>query len=71
MNKFMLVLAVCSYLDGTCKPVELVNNTYNNWDECVSAAYLNSITELNKYSKDTLNKARLATRFGCHPVVES
>ena len=40
----MLVLAVCSYLDGTCKPVELVNNTYNNWDECVSAAYLNSIT---------------------------
>ena len=71
MHKFILILAVCSYVDGTCKPVKLVNNTYNNWDECVSSAYLNSITELNKYSKNTLNKARLATKFGCHPIVES
>jgi hypothetical protein len=69
MTKYLLILQVCSFLTGECKPA-IQYGPYNNWHECSMAGMLNGMTQLQKESSQDINTYRLAVKFGCTPVNE-
>ncbi len=68
MLKFILVLQVCSFLSGECKPAVQPTIVYNSWADCATDASVKSLELLRKEGKDNVNKYRLAVKFGCYPV---
>ena len=68
MIKFILVLSVCSFLTGECKPPVQPPIVYNSWADCATDASVKSLELLRKEGKDIVNKYRLAVKFGCYPV---
>ena len=71
MIKFILVLSVCSFLTGECKPPVQPPIVYNSWADCATDASVKSLELLQKEGKDNVNKYRLAVKFGCYPVSET
>ena len=43
MTKFILLIQVCSFLTGVCKPTVENTKLYNSWNECVVAAHIQSM----------------------------
>ena len=66
--KFILILQVCSFLSGECKPAIQPPDTYPNWAECAIDASVKSVELLQKEGKEAVNKYRLAVKFGCYPI---
>jgi len=66
--KFILILQVCSFLSGECKPAIQPPDVYKDWAECAADASLKSLQLLQKEGKDIVNQHRLAVKFGCYPV---
>ena len=71
MIKFILVLSVCSFLTGECKPPVQPPIVYNDWAECAADASVKSLELLQKEGKDNVNKYRLAVKYGCYPISET
>ena len=71
MTKFILILSVCSFLSGQCKPPIQPTIVYDDWAECAADASLKSLELLQKEGKDNVNKSRLAVKFGGYPINES
>ena len=71
MIKFILILSVCSFLTGECKPPVQPPIVYNSWADCATDASVKSLELLQKEGKDNVNKYRLAVKFGCYPVSET
>jgi len=70
MTKYLLILQVCSFLTGECKPVVEIEQSYNSWYECVASGNLNSLTLLRTESVDDINEYKLSVKFGCFEVYE-
>ena len=66
--KFILILQVCSFLSGECKPAIQPPDVYTDWAECAADASLKSLQLLQKEGKDIVNQHRLAVKFGCYQV---
>ena len=66
--KFILILQVCSFLSGECKPAVQSPDVYPNWAECAVDASLKSVELLQKEGRDAVNQHRLAVKFGCYQV---
>tara|TARA_B100000214_G_scaffold372146_1_gene349834 strand:- start:1308 stop:1529 length:222 start_codon:yes stop_codon:yes gene_type:complete len=68
MTKFILIIQVCSFLTGVCKPT--IENTvlYNSWNECVVAAHIQSMNLLQLEGMSNMNEFRLATKYDCIAV---
>lgn len=66
--KFTLVIWICTFLNQTCSPPIKTNYFYDSWNECVVAAYNNSITFLTQQNIEDVNNMRLATKFVCKEV---
>ena len=47
-TSFLLILQVCSFLSGECKPVVQVPQLYNSWYECAAAGQLNALKMLQQ-----------------------
>ena len=71
MIKFILVLSVCSFLTGECKPPVQPPIVYNSWADCATDASVKSLELLQEEGKDNVNQYRLAVKFGCYPVSET
>ena len=70
MTKYLLILQVCSFLTGECKPVVEIEQPYNSWYECAASGNLNSFTLLRAESVGDINEYKLSVKFGCYEVHE-
>ena len=70
MIKYLLILQVCSFLTGECKPIVEMEEPYNSWYDCAAAGTLNSLTLLQTEGADTINAYKLSVKFGCFEVYE-
>ncbi len=70
MIKYLLILQVCSFLTGECKPPVELEQKYNSRYECAAAGSLNSLTLLQKEGADVINEYKLSVKYGCIAVHE-
>ena len=68
MTKFILLMQVCSFLTGVCKPPIENAKLYNSWHECVVAAHIQSMNLLQSEGMSNMNEFRLATKYDCIAV---
>ena len=66
--KFILILQVCSFLTGECRPPVQPPDTYPDWAECAVDASVKSVELLQKEGKEVVNQERLAVKFGCYQI---
>ena len=64
MIKFMLILKVCSAINGTCIPEQTVG-IYNSWFECGKNGTVNTMTMLDLMGEDLINQNKLYVVFKC------
>jgi len=64
MVNFLLVMKVCSVLDGTCLPEKEVGY-YDTWFECARAGTVETLVLMNDIGEDLINKNKLYISFGC------
>ena len=70
MTKYLLILQVCSFLTGECKPPVEVEQKYNSWYECAAAGSLNSLTLLQEEGKEIINEYKLSVKYGWYEIRE-
>lgn len=68
MTKFILLMQVCSFLTGVCKPPIENAKLYNSWHECVVAAHIQSMNTLQQEGGEAINEFHLATKYDCIAV---
>ena len=66
MIKFLLVMKVCSALDGTCLPEQAVD-VHNSWYNCAVAGIEETISLMNIIGEDLINRNKLVIGFSCQP----
>ena len=66
MIKFLLVVKVCSALDGTCIPEQNVD-VYDTWYKCAMAGTYETISLLESMGEDLVNNNKLFVAFSCRP----
>ena len=66
MTKFVLVIWVCSFIEGnSCLPPVEIPKLYSSWYECSAAAHKESVTLLQKTGYANVNKYKVGTKFTC------
>ena len=63
--KFFMSIAVCSFLDLTCMPMIQYPVPYDSWNDCMQAAYKESMVIMSEINPDVVERNRLATKFTC------
>ena len=66
MVKFLLVMKVCSALDGTCLPEQPVD-AHNSWYNCGMAGIEESVSLMQIIGEDLINRDKLVISFSCQP----
>ena len=70
MTKYLLILQVCSFLTGECKPIVEMEEPYNSWYDCAAAGTLNSLTLLQEEGEEIINEYKLSVKYGCLAIRE-
>jgi len=68
--KFLLVMKVCSVLDGTCLPEKHVSY-HDNWFECARAGTVETLVLMDAIGKNLINKNKLYITYGCRSSKEA
>ena len=63
--KFILMLSVCSFVTGECKPPITYGQTFDTWKQCAIVAMSTSMQYLQAMDDETVNKFELATQYTC------
>ena len=63
--KFVLMLSVCSFVAGECKPPIQYQETFDTWQHCVLTALDTSTKYLLAMDIETVNKFQLSTQYTC------
>ena len=66
MIKFLLVVKVCSALDGSCLPEQPVS-VHDSWYTCAGAGINETISLMNIIGEDLINRNSLVINFSCQP----
>ena len=66
MIKFLLVVKVCSALDGSCLPEQPVG-VHSSWYNCARAGINETMSLMNIIGEDLINRNRLVINFSCQP----
>jgi hypothetical protein len=67
--KYILVIWVCSFLEGSaCMTPIKYPTTYNSWYECSRAAHVQSGKLLSKLGYAYVNTHQIGTRYHCKAV---
>ena len=66
MIKFLLVVKVCSALDGTCLPEQAVD-VHNSWYNCAMAGIEESISLMQIIGEDLINRNKLVIGYSWQP----
>ena len=64
--KFVLVLTVCSFLTGECKPPIKYEQTFDSWKHCALTALDTSSKYLLAMDTNTVNEFQLSTQYTCN-----
>ena len=66
--KFILLLWVCSAINGSCMlPPLQKSQSFNSHYECVSAGYLEGLKMVQTIGRTEIEKNRLFVAFNCKP----
>ena len=66
--KFILLLWVCSAINGSCMlPPLQKSQSFNSHYECVTAGYLESLQMVQAIGEIEIEKNRLFVAFNCKP----
>ena len=63
--KFLLVLSVCSGVYKACLPNSEMWPLYDNYYDCATAGYLNSMGLLQEFGKEKVNEDEVMISFEC------
>ena len=63
--KLSLILILCSALQSTCMPPMHTGLMYNDWNDCMTAGYQQSLEFLESSGSEQVNKAQLYVKFVC------
>ena len=66
MIKFLLVVKVCSALDGSCLPEQPVG-VHSSWYNCARAGINETMSLMNIIGEDLINRNKLVIGFSCQP----
>ena len=66
--KFLMSIAVCSFVEMTCTPWVHYPKSFDSWNLCMREAYKESLIIIEKIDVDVIEKNRLATKFACSPL---
>ena len=62
---FILILQLCSVIDGQCMPAIQNEKMFNNYAECAIYGYSASVEYLGKTDFIMINEHKLHVRFWC------
>ena len=65
MEKFLLIIQVCSTLIGQCMPPITTVQEYNSQYECLHAGALNMIEIAQTLGSDYVNEQKIIINFSC------
>ena len=71
MFNFILILSVCSSLDGGCLYPLQSDKLYNTHYDCAVAGYQHSQTILRTFGKARVNQSRVLVSFNCKPTKDN
>jgi len=63
--KFVLMLSVCSFVTGECKPPIVYGHTFNTWKHCALTALDTSVKYLESMDNKIVNELQLSTQYTC------
>jgi len=70
MINFLLVMKVCSVLDGTCLPEREVSY-HDTWFECARADTVETLVLMDAIGEDLINNNKLYITYGCRASNEA
>ena len=70
MINFLLVIKVCSVLDGTCLPEREVSY-HDTWFECARAGTVETLVLMDAIGEDLINNNKLYITYGCRASNEA
>ena len=71
MLKFVLLISVCSSLDGSCLYPFKADKLFNTHYDCAVAGYQHSQTLLRSFGKDRVNESKVIISFKCKPIKDN
>ena len=71
MLKFVLLISVCSSLDGSCLYPFKADKLFNTHYDCAVAGYQHSQTMLRSFGKDKVNESKVIISFRCKPIEDN
>ena len=66
--KFLLVLSVCSGVYKACLPNSEMWPLYDNYYDCATAGYLNSMGLMREFGETKVNDDKIMVAFKCVEV---
>ena len=63
--KFILMLSVCSFVTGECKPPITYAQTFDTWKHCALTALDTSVKYLESMDNKIVNELQLSTQYSC------
>ena len=66
--KFLLVLSVCSEVYKACLPSSEMWPLYDNYYDCATAGYLNSMGLMREFGEPKVNDDKIMVAFKCIEV---
>jgi len=68
MFKYILIINICSTLDGSCLPSLQKDILFNTHYDCAVAGYQHSQTLLRTFGKERVNESKILISFNCKPT---
>mgnify|MGYP003152844868 CR=1 FL=1 len=69
--KFILVMALCSQINGNCMNPVTDNKQFINFRECVISGYEQSAIVMKSLPIEEVNSKQLYVKFICRPQIET
>ena len=68
MTKYMLIMKICSVLQGQCLP-EYNAGVHNSWYDCAAVGTMMTASALSEMGPDMVNDQKIYVTFKCDPIM--
>ena len=68
MTKYMLIMKICSVLQGQCLP-EYNAGAHNSWYDCAAVGTMMTASALSEMGPDMVNDQKIYVTFKCDPIM--
>ena len=69
--KVLLIMIICSAVQGDCLPPHQMPTAYNSYYDCLQAGYKEAIKKQTEIGKTDTNKHQIYIRFTCKSSYET